>query len=223
MKKVVYANVGGRCFAFDEDAFSRLNSYLSHYEDCLGANKAEAMLDLEGRLAEMFLQGTGGQDSLVVTLNSVEKAAETIGMPEPSQENQGQDGDAGQESFSQFQSEKRTSSAGANFAYSGIIGTEPRNLFRDPDRKAFGGVCSGLALFLNIDITIVRICLLLSLLLWGSGLIVYIVLWIVIPLAKTPEDKCAMHGLAPTRENLDKFRIPTSSKDYRKSRSNYSK
>ena len=62
-----------------------------------------------------------------------------------------------------------------------------------------------MACFLDIDITIVRIILLLALLLWGSGLLVYIVLWIVVPLAKTPAEKCEMRGLEPTAENMAKF------------------
>jgi hypothetical protein len=47
--------------------------------------------------------------------------------------------------------------------------------------------------------------LLLALLLWGTGFLVYIVLWIVVPLAKTPADKCVMRGLEPTAENMARF------------------
>jgi len=50
-----------------------------------------------------------------------------------------------------------------------------------------------------------RIILLLALLLWGSGLVVYLVLWIVVPLAKTPAQKCEMRGIEPTAENMARF------------------
>ena len=66
-------------------------------------------------------------------------------------------------------------------------------------------MCAGLASFLNIDITIVRIIILLTILLWGSGLIVYVVLWIVVPLAETPAQKCEMRGIEPTAENMSRF------------------
>ena len=62
-----------------------------------------------------------------------------------------------------------------------------------------------MAAFLNIDITIVRIIILLAILLWGSGLLVYLVLWVVVPLAKTPAEKCEMRGLEPTAENMARF------------------
>lgn len=73
------------------------------------------------------------------------------------------------------------------------------------DNKTIGGVCAGLAAFLNVDLTIVRIVSLLTLLLWGTGFLVYLVLWIVVPIAKTPAEKCMMHGLEPTAENMARF------------------
>ena len=78
------------------------------------------------------------------------------------------------------------------------------------DNKTIGGVCSGLAAFLNVDITIVRIISLLTLLLWGTGFLVYLVLWIVVPVAKTPADKCMMRGLEPTAENMARFSLGRS-------------
>ena len=68
-----------------------------------------------------------------------------------------------------------------------------------------GGVCAGLAAFLNVDLTVVRIVTLLTLLLYGTGFLVYLVLWIVVPVAKTPADKCMMRGFEPTAENMARF------------------
>ena len=205
MKKVVNASVGGRSFAFNEDAYSRLVSYFNHFESKLGKDaldsRNEVMSDLENRLAELFSQGTGGLASRVVDLALVNRIVAQPGMPDgsaepfeekdyssPEQENCAQEG-----------------GKGPDFSYSGAKGEEPRHLFRDPDNKAIGGVSSGLAAFLNLDISVVRVVLLLAILLWGSGLLVYIVLWIVVPLAKTPADKCSMRGLPPTAENMARF------------------
>jgi phage shock protein PspC (stress-responsive transcriptional regulator) len=114
-------------------------------------------------------------------------------------------GSAGPSSSGAGNTYRAPETSGPDFSYSGEKGDRKKRLFRDPDNKAIGGVCAGLAAFLNIDITIVRIILLLALLLWGSGFIVYLVLWIVVPLAKTPADKCEMRGLDPTAENMARF------------------
>lgn len=205
MKKVVNASVGGRSFAFNEDAYSRLVSYFNHFEsrlgkDALGA-KNEVMADLESRLAELFEQRTGGIATRVVDLDLVTRTVEQLGMPDGSKEQM----DAPEYSNPQADSASRGAFTGADFTYSGVKGDEPRHLYRDPDNKAIGGVGAGLAALLNLDISIVRIVLLLAVLLWGSGLLVYLVLWIVVPKAKTPAEKCAMRGIPATAENMARF------------------
>ncbi|MGN0202830.1 MAG: PspC domain-containing protein [Candidatus Cryptobacteroides sp.] len=205
MKKVVNASVGGRSFAFNEDAYSRLVSYFNHFEAKLGKDavesKKEVMSDLENRLAELFSQGTGGLATRVVDLALVNRTVAQLGMPdgspEPSDEKEYSAPESGTGTQGMFK--------GTDFSYSGTKGDEPRHLFRDPDNKAIGGVAAGLAALLNLDISIVRVVLLLAVLLWGSGLLVYVVLWIVVPLAKTPADKCSMRGLPPTAENMARF------------------
>jgi phage shock protein PspC (stress-responsive transcriptional regulator) len=56
-----------------------------------------------------------------------------------------------------------------------------KKLYRDERRKMIAGVCAGLADYLNIDVTIVRVVFLLTLILKGGGGLLYIVLWIVLP------------------------------------------
>ena len=211
MKKVINASVGGRSFAFDEDAYNRLSVYFDHFKARLNRDtqsaKDEVMSDLESRIAELFDEGIGGASYRVVDFALVSKVVGQLGMPDGSAEPMdGTFGTTGQSSQA-GQSTQRTGgqASGPDFSYAGEKGETKKRLFRDPDNKAVGGVCSGLASFLNIDITIVRIIILLALLLWGSGLIVYVVLWIVVPLAKTPAQKCEMRGLEPTAENMAKF------------------
>lgn len=211
MKKVINASIGGRNFSLDEDAYGRLSSYFEHFKSRMNqdsqAARDEVMSDLEGRIAELFDQGTGGASYRVVDLELVNKVVGQLGMPDGSAEPNGPSTGSGTEAGPSAGSGATGNGAksGQDFSYEGEKGGAKKRLFRDPDNKAIGGVCSGVACFLDIDITIVRIILLLALLLWGSGLLVYIVLWIVVPLAKTPADKCEMRGLEPTAENMAKF------------------
>jgi len=58
---------------------------------------------------------------------------------------------------------------------------ENRKLCRSESDRMVAGVCSGLGKYLNIDPTIVRLIFVLMFLLGGHGLLVYIILWIVMP------------------------------------------
>lgn len=209
MKKVVNVSVGGRSFSLDEDAYARLLTYFDHFKARLDRDtqsaKEEVMADLENRIAELFDQGTGGASYRVVNLALVTKVVEQLGMPDGSMEHETGASSQGQNQESGTEDEYPRSGIGVDFTYNGAQGTSRRRLFRDLDNKTIGGVCAGLAAFLNVDLTIVRIVSLLTLLLWGTGFLVYLVLWIVVPVAKTPADKCMMHGLEPTAENMARF------------------
>ena len=80
-----------------------------------------------------------------------------------------------------------------------------KKLYLDQDDKKIGGVCSGLALFFGIDVTIIRIIMLVALLCGGCGFWVYLVIWIVAPKAMTPAQKCELRGWPVTAENMAKF------------------
>lgn len=202
-------SVGGRSFSLDEDAYARLLTYFDHFKARLDRDtqsaKEEVMADLENRIAELFDQGTGGASYRVVNLALVTKVVEQLGMPDGSMEHETGASSQGQNQESGTDDEYQRSGSGVDFTYNGAQGTSRRRLFRDLDNKTIGGVCAGLAAFLNVDLTIVRIVSLLTLLLWGTGFLVYIVLWIVVPIAKTPAEKCMMHGLEPTAENMARF------------------
>ncbi len=210
MKKVLNVSVGGRSFSLDEDAYARLTAYFDHFKARLDRDtqsaKEEVMADLEGRIAELFDQGTGGASYRVVNLALVTKVVEQLGMPDGSLEPDPTERKTDdREQKNETDEDCPKSGPGVDFTYNGAQGTARRRLFRDQDNKTIGGVCAGLAAFLNVDVTVVRIVSLLALLLWGTGLLVYIVLWIVVPVAKTPADKCMMRGLEPTAENMSRF------------------
>ncbi|WP_216689331.1 PspC domain-containing protein [Hymenobacter siberiensis] len=87
-----------------------------------------------------------------------------------------------------------------------LLSTGPlagRRLFRDTGTGKVAGVASGLAAYFNVDATLVRILLILGLLLGFSTIPLYIILWIVLPEAKTVSDKLRMRGDAITLESFD--------------------
>ena len=183
MKKVVNVSLGGRNFTLEEDAYGRLGHFLEHFRARLTvpeSQKAEVMDEIEGRMAELFTQevGEGGR---VVSLEMVNKVATTLGMPDGSAE-------------------------GSSGSYpSGGSASAPRKLYRDPDEKKVAGVCSGLSLYLDVDVTLIRIIMLVALICGSAGFWIYLIFWIAVPLADTPAKKCELRGLAPTAENMSRF------------------
>ncbi len=57
-----------------------------------------------------------------------------------------------------------------------------RRLYRSRTDAMIGGVCGGLAQYLNVDPTVIRLILILMALLGGHGILVYLILWLVIPI-----------------------------------------
>ncbi len=78
-----------------------------------------------------------------------------------------------------------------------------RKLYRDPERKALGGVAAGVAAYTGWDLGIIRFVWVISILFFGTGLILYFVLWIITPTAKTLTDRMKMQGEPITLNNIE--------------------
>ncbi len=78
-----------------------------------------------------------------------------------------------------------------------------KKMFRNPDDKVFGGVSSGVAAYFGIDVIIVRLLFVVLALFGGSGLILYVILWIILPEARTITDKMEMQGEPVTLKNIE--------------------
>lgn len=78
-----------------------------------------------------------------------------------------------------------------------------RRLFRDVDNGKVGGVSAGLAAYFRTDVVLVRVLFLVSLFLGGSGFIAYLILWVVVPEARTVSEKMQMRGDAVTLSGID--------------------
>ncbi|MBR5924417.1 MAG: PspC domain-containing protein [Bacteroidales bacterium] len=179
MKNIINVSLGGRNFNLEEDAYNRLNQFLEHYRAKLTVpeiQKAEVMQEMEERMAELFA-GETSNGYRVVTLPMVENVARVLGMP-----------DGSSESWA-----------------SGPSGASAKKLYRDLDNKSIAGVCSGLAVYLDLDVTLVRVLMFAIAILGSAGVWIYLILWIVMPVADTPAKKCEMHGVPPTAENMSRF------------------
>lgn len=187
MNKTVTINISGIIFHIEEDAYEKLSKYLAAIKSLF--NKAdggnEIMSDIESRIAEM-LQGKTSTVKQVVLMSDVDYVIDNMGKPE------------------EFVSEAMD--AGDTGAEAGNTADEPvkRRLFRDGDSKVIGGVCSGIGHYFGFDPVWLRIALLLLFFFAGTGFLLYIILWIAIPEAKTTADRLMMKGEKADINNISK-------------------
>jgi phage shock protein PspC (stress-responsive transcriptional regulator) len=163
-------NLSGIIFHIEEDAYEMLNKYLStikgYFKDSEGRD--EIMSDIEARIAEMLQEKVNNTKQAVLKMD-VENVIALMGKPE---EFAGENAETPKNESSQ--DEERTSG-----------GKKSRRVFRDPDDKILGGVCSGIASYFGFDPIWLRGAFAVSFFVFGSGLILYIILCIIIPKAKT--------------------------------------
>ncbi|MCC8089066.1 MAG: PspC domain-containing protein [Rikenellaceae bacterium] len=158
MKITIDVNLGGYAFIFDRDAYKLMKDYLDEIAARLPDDEKEIAVDVEQRIADI-LRDRMPISQQVVDISIVRKAMDTIGKPE------------------EFGSPK----PGLGALASSFKNRTPRKIYRDKSRAMIGGVCAGIAEYFNIDVTIVRLIALLILLVFGTGILVYIILWIIIP------------------------------------------
>jgi phage shock protein PspC (stress-responsive transcriptional regulator) len=171
MKITVSINIGGTAFHIDEDAYSALKLYLRNLELSFAKEDSvsEIMADIETRVAEL-LRARLSDYKQVVTITDVNEVIEILGTPE----------DIGDES-------------GWN-AQEKISSPRYHRMYRDPDRRVIAGVCSGVAAYWHMDPWITRVIFIIISLPGGLGILIYAVLWIVLPEARTTAQKIEMRG-----------------------------
>ncbi len=78
-----------------------------------------------------------------------------------------------------------------------------KKLFRNPDDKVLGGVASGLAAYFNIEVLYVRLAFVFLIVAGGSGFLIYLILWIITPVASSITERIRMKGGEITLDNID--------------------
>ena len=217
MKEVMNIGIGGKSFVVETSAYEILKDYLELFSSKIKPGESsEVMEDIESRIAELCSENISAYKN-VVTESIVVKIVTQLGLPngESYRPFQGAAAGAANGAAGASAGSAAGTSAGTSGAYSGAAGAAygagaeeqrvPKKLFRDSDDKMIGGVCSGLGFYLGADPVLVRVLFLIALLFGTLGFWVYLIIWIVAPLAVNPVQKCEMRGLAPTAENLGKF------------------
>lgn len=151
MEKTVSVNLGTGFFVLEQSAYNLLNGYL---KDVSSRLDVAILTRVMADTESRFAYEFMSKDLIngkVVSLVDVQQAITVIGLAET------------------FGSVKNTPLK------------KPQKLYRNKDNALIGGVCSGLAIYLNVDATIVRIVALVAILFVGIGLPVYLIMWILVP------------------------------------------
>lgn len=183
MNKTVSIHLAGVFFHIDETAYEKLYQYLENVKSRFGNSqeRQEIMNDIEARIAELFTQKLD-KTRQVVNMADVEEVIAIMGEP-------------------QDYTDSETYEESPNYAERDA----PKRLYRDPDLKILGGVSGGLSYYFNVDVVWIRIIwVLLVLAGFGSGIILYIVLWAIVPEAKTTSEKLSMKGFKANLSNIEK-------------------
>lgn len=183
MERTITINMGQRTFVINEDAYYMLKDYLTTLRQVFAGNNSsdEIISDIESSISDIFAEKYGTEPGTVITIDDVREVINRVGRPEDFSSCDNDEGDECHQASS----------------------AKCRKLFRDPCNKVLGGVCSGLGVYLNVDPMWIRI-LFVCLTLFTNiiTVVLYVVLCIIIPEAKTPADRMAMEGQAPTLDNI---------------------
>ncbi len=183
MKKTISIHLTGFVFNIEEDAYEILNEYLNKIRVNLtnDAGCAEIMEDIEMRIAELFQEKIGVAKE-VITRSDLDQVIIILGDPE----------DFATEVNEPAQPDSQREEPSV------------KRLFRDRDASKIGGVCSGLGHYFGVEALIIRLVFLFLFLVFGTGVLLYIVLLILIPEAKTTSEKLEMRGEPVNLDNIKK-------------------
>ncbi|MDY3978544.1 MAG: PspC domain-containing protein [Tidjanibacter sp.] len=195
MKEVVKVSLSGIAFTFDQDAYQVMDTYIKRLNAGYAKNpdRAEIVGDIESRIVELILEHQ--ESTVVVGKELVDSIVGQLGYPDDLDESDG------------------ASPSTERLA---------RRLYRNMDGAKLGGVCNGLGTYFNTDPVWVRVgffaplllCILFEVIpflnglselfasLWGIFFLLYFILWICIPQARTPRQKLEMRGEKVTASSI---------------------
>lgn len=185
MNKTININLGGIFFHIDEGAYQKLKGYLDAIRRSLSDDpkgRDEIITDIESRIGEL-LSARVKDVRQVINEQDIDEVIEVMGKPEDYMVD---DEIFNDDSYGNYRSQKS------------------KKLYRDGSDRFLGGVSSGMAHYLNIDVIWVRLGWLVAAFGFGFGFIVYPILWILLPEATTTAEKLEMEGAEVNISNIEK-------------------
>lgn len=151
MEKIVNINLGAHKFVLEQSAYNLLVSYFDDIRSRLDPIVLTRVMCDLESRIAGEFRSKGLIDGRVATLMDVQRAITVVGVAA---------------SFGSVRDGSKS---------------EPARLYRDTRHRFIAGICAGLADYLNVDVTVVRLVALLTVLFVGVGPLVYIIMWIFIP------------------------------------------
>ncbi len=199
MKKTIIINISNYIFHIDEDAYEKLRNWLDvlkkQFESEQGGD--EIINDIEARVVELFKERLTSQKEAIVEAD-VEEIIKIMGTVEDISEEEVEEPKTNRKKF---------------------FSDNSKRLFRNPENRVLGGICGGLGSYLNIPPIIIRIIFIISILFYGSGIWIYILVWFLLPEAKTAANKLEMKGERVNISNIEK----TIKHEFKAVKSNFNK
>jgi phage shock protein PspC (stress-responsive transcriptional regulator) len=205
MRKVTTINLNNNAYQIDEDGYEALRAYLDRAARALSGNpdREEILSDLEQAIADKCRVALGPHKT-VVSGAEIDRILQEMGPVAGGAEDPA---DAG------------AAEGGAAPHAVPRTGSGARRLFRLREGMVWGGICSGLAAFVGMDVTLVRVVLVLLTIFTAfiPCIFIYIVMCFVVPMAETPEEISAAHG-QPFRAQEVVDRVKKKRDDWRAER-----
>lgn len=184
MNEIKHIHLGRTSFTVSVEAYKELREYLDEIRRQVGAG--DVVEEVELRMAELLLErGISGEK--VVLPADVRYLKDQLGEPAD---------------FSDETAEAAKPSSGE----------AQKRLYRDTENGMIAGVAAGLANYFGIDAVIVRLLFVITVFFGGAGVLAYVILWLIVPEARTTSERLQMQGRAVTldslREVVDQADVP---------------
>ena len=193
MRRVISVSLNGRAYQLEDDAHAALADYLDSAARALAGNpdQTEILADLEQAIADKCERCLGAHKTVVVRAE-IEQVIREMGPVEAGAGNGGQQNGA--------PADREARDRGASGATAGTAGqtgaAASKRLYQISDGALISGVCKGIAVYLDVDVTLVRVLFAIAAVLTGGlAVLAYVVMMFIVPYANTPEEHAAARGL----------------------------
>jgi len=183
MNEIKKIHLGRHPFTIAIDAYKTLQLYLHAIEQEVG-NNHDVLKEIELRMAELLAERNITGEKVILP-EDVAFLKEQLGTPADFKEDNDNDSEDGS-------------------SHAETDETSVKRLYRDTDRAAIAGVAAGLGAYFGVDPIIPRLLFVVFTFVGGSGILLYLLLWILVPPAKTSSERLQMRGQAVTIDAIKK-------------------